>query len=133
MKSKSLKLLLILWIALWIFFMAKNLFIKGTLHDYNILLSRSTEGRRSYVTGDRFYEFLTFCNNNVPKGATYRLIGVDDESIERRRAVYYLYPHLEKLNPDFILIYNGSNAALKGYDLFATLDNDRYIMRKKEL
>jgi hypothetical protein len=134
MKKKYLILFLILWAGLWIFLIARNLFIKGIPRSYKMLLSRSFEGKRSYVAGDSLYEFLNFCNDNMPEGAGYKLLGVDDESIERRRAVYYLYPHLEGKDLDFILVYNkpkADTAELKGYYLYRSLDEDRYMMKKK--
>lgn len=136
MKNKYLVLSFVLCVGLWFFLFARSLFIKGGLGHYKILLSRSAEGKRSYVAGDSLYKFLTFCNNNIPEGASYRLIGPDKESIEKRRAVYYLYPRQERSDPDFILVYNDpaiKAVTVKGYGLFISLNDNEYIMKKKGL
>jgi len=71
-----------------------------------------------------------FCKNSIGTSATYRLIGLDDGSIERRRAVYYLYPNIEKQDPDFLLVYKKSDASREGYSVFRMLDPERYILKK---
>jgi hypothetical protein len=86
------------------------------------------------VTGDRLYDFIIFCINSIPADASYQIVGFTDDSVENRYAVYYLYPHLEKPDPDFILFfdYTGQPEALtSGYDRYASLDKDRYIMKKR--
>ena len=98
-----LKIIFAVWIALWIGFFARELFMKNNLRDYSALLSRTLEGKHAYVTGDKLYSFLEYCKKNMPEGATYKIIGVEEGSIERRRAVYYLYPNVEGKNPDFVI------------------------------
>lgn len=131
MKYKILKIVFVIWIILWIAFTVRELFRKGYFWDYKILVSRSLDGKRSYVTGDKLYGFLTFSNNVLPGGASYGWIGVEDGSIDKRRATYYLYPHLEKDNPDFILVYAEAHLSREGYGLFAKLDETRYILKRK--
>ncbi len=108
MKDRILKLAFTTWIIIWAFFIFRELFIKSRFSDYKILLSRSLEGKRSYVTGDKFYEFLTFCKRNLPQSAFYDLILIKkgDIELDKIRAIYYLYPSLKKIDPEFILIYN---------------------------
>ncbi|MDD5496506.1 MAG: hypothetical protein PHP46_05350 [Candidatus Omnitrophica bacterium] len=120
------------WIALWLMFTARELFFKNGLKDYKVLIHRPLEGKRSYVTGDRLYEFLDFCNNQLSGRDTYELIGLEDGSIEKRRAVYYLYPNLEKTGADNLIIYDVPFSAPKGYKRAAVLDETRYILRKKK-
>lgn len=116
---------------LWLSFIARELFWKGHFYDYMILLSRSLEGKRSYVTGDRFYEFLIFCNKNLPPVAEYEPLGLQEDSLDKRRATYYLYPHLEKKDAEFLLVYDRPDIRKSGYELFAELDEARYILKKK--
>ena len=103
MKQTVVKILFIVWIALWIGFLARELFIKNNLRDYTALLSRTLEGKHAYVTGDKLYGFLAYCKKNMPDDATYKITGIDGGAIERRRAVYYLYPAVENSEPDFII------------------------------
>lgn len=132
MKYRILKLILAIWIMLWLAFTIRGLIKKGNFYDYKILLSRPLEGKRSYVTGDRFYTFLLFCNKNLPRGAGYGWIGIEEGSLDKRRAAYYLYPHLEKTDgAEFILVYDKPNMIIGGYEIFAKLDEARYILKKK--
>ncbi len=131
MKDRILKISFAVWIILWAFFTARELFMKGALRDYKILLSRSLDGKRAYVTGDRLYEFLVFSNEKLPPTASYRLVGLEEGSIDKRRSTYYLYPHLEKPVADFVLIYDAFGISKSGYETFCELDTTRYILRKK--
>ncbi len=130
MKHKIFPILLCVWIVLWIGFTARELFVKDSVRDYRALLSRTLEGKRSYVTGDRLYEFLMFCKEKAPQGATYAIAGLDDGSIEKRRAAYYLYPLLESREPDLIFVFDKPDAGQAGYGVFAGLDGSRYILKK---
>jgi hypothetical protein len=103
MRYTILKILFVVWIALWIGFFARELFVKNNIRDYRVLLSRTLEGKHAYVTGDKLYGFLAYCRNNMPEGSKYKMIGIDEGALERRRAVYYLYPDIENKNPDFII------------------------------
>ena len=131
MKKKILAGLFAVWVALWIAFTARELFRKGYFYDYKELLTRSLEGKRSYVSEDRFYEFLVFCNSRLPKLAGYRLLGVEPVSHAKRRAAYYLYPHLEEDDAKFLLVYDEPEAPEEGYEIFARLDDARYILLEK--
>lgn len=131
MKKNILKILFIAWIILWIAFLARELFVKANLKDYRALLSRSAEGKRSYVTGDELYGFIEFCRKAVPERASYSLIGIEDGAVEKRRAAYYLYPMTESRDADFLFIYKISNFTRAGYDPFMKLDDSRYILRKR--
>lgn len=119
-----------IWVTLWVLFIARELFRKGYFYDYKVLSSRSLEGKRSYVTGDRLYEFLMFSKERLPHGSSFGLVGVKEDSIDRKRAGYYLYPHLEQDKPEFLLVYDTLAAMRAGYARFAGLDSDRYILRK---
>lgn len=124
-------IIFVIWVALWIMFLARENFIKNNVKDYKILMSRTLEGKRAYVTGDRFYEFLLFCNEKLPDGAEYEWVKADKQDHTRRRSTYYLYPHLEKEGAQFLLVYDDHNAAGEGWEMFARLDDSRYILKKK--
>ncbi|MCX5713247.1 MAG: glycosyltransferase family 2 protein [Candidatus Omnitrophica bacterium] len=126
-----LTLALAVWIAMWMSLNIRELVAKGNLRDYNVLAHRSLEGKRAYVTGDRLYGFLAFCNDKLPEGATYRWVKTDKPDHARRRATYYLYPHLESEDADLVLIFDVPFSDRYGYELFAKLDDTRYILKKK--
>ena len=131
MKKKILVAIFVAWVVLWLSFTARELFRKGHLYDYAELATRSLEGKRSYVSEDRFYEFLVFCNARLPESASYRLLGVDPVSHAQRRASYYLYPHLEEGGAGFVLVYDEPAAPKEGYEVFAILDDTRYILKER--
>ena len=128
-----LRLAFIVWIALWAFFTFREMFLKSSFRDYKILLSRSLEGKRAYVAGDRLYEFITFCEGTLPQEATYDLmISIEgDIEIAKMRAVYYLYPRIKKERADFILVCDAANIQKDEYEMFGRLDETRYILKKR--
>ncbi len=109
MRYTILKIAFAVWVGLWLLFIARELFVKDNLRDYRTLATRTLEEKHAYVTGDRLYGFLKSCKENLPPRATYRLIGIEEGSIEKRRAVYYLYPLIESSDPDFILAYGNTD------------------------
>lgn len=131
MKNKIVKLVLAIWIILWISGHVRELFVKNNIRDYKILMNKSLEGKKAYVVGERFYEFLTFCNKELPEGAKYAWVKMDKEDHARRISTYYLYPHLEEEGTPFLLVYDDPNVLGNGYEIFAKLDNSRYILKKK--
>ncbi|MCM8761526.1 MAG: hypothetical protein NC938_02550 [Candidatus Omnitrophica bacterium] len=129
-RHRVLKILLLVWIILWLSFTGRELFIKGNLHDYQMLMTRSLEEKRSYVTGDSLYELLTLCNERTPADVTYSIIGIEEGSLDKRRAAYYLYPRLESnVRPDIIIVYNKPGVKKAGYTFLAGLDDSRYVLR----
>ena len=133
MKNKIFAVLFVMWVVLWLHFTIREIVKRGDIHDYKMLLSRSLEGKRSYVTGDKLYEFLVFCNKNLPGRAEYEWVGLEEGSLSKRQAAYYMYPHLErKEDAPFILVYDAPNTARSGYDIFEKLDESRYVLKKRE-
>ena len=115
MKYKILKIVFIAWVSIWAFFVIRELLIKDNLREYITLAGRSLEGKRAYMTGDSLYGFLNFCKASVPAGAKVSITGLEDGSIDKRRAVYYLYPMIESPEPDYILAYGKVTAGRDGY------------------
>jgi hypothetical protein len=132
MKYKIFVLVFLIWVVLWISFLTRDIFVKGGLRDYKVLAHRSLEGKRAYVTGDSLYEFLVFCNDKLPERAAYRWVKTDKADHARRRATYYLYPHLESEEADFILVFNEPFSIRPGYEIFYKLDDTRYILKKQK-
>jgi len=133
MKYKVLKIAFAVWIGLWLFFVARELVIKDNLRDYKALITRSLEDKHAYMTGEDLYRFLKFCKANLPGRATYRLTGLEKGSVNKQRAVYYLYPLLESGDPDFILVYGSCSAKEDGYMMFAGSSGFGCIMKKMKV
>ena len=131
MKNKILFVIAVAWIALWAFFIAREIFLKGSINSYKALLSRSLEGKRSYLMGDRLYEFISFSMKELPENARYKLVGLEEGSVNQRRASYYLYPRIEAEDAPFILVYDNPDGKFIGYETFGALDGSRYILKKK--
>ena len=118
---------------LWAWFVVRDLLLKDNLNDYRNLFARSSlEGKHSYVTGDRLYGFITFCAKTMPSGSSYKFAGLEEESIENRRAIYFLYPSIEKNDAEYILVYDRPGTAVKGYSMIKKLDDSRYILKKEK-
>lgn len=131
--KKIFTIVFAVWVVLWAVFFLRELFFKKNFQDYRILISRSLEGKRSYVAVDNFYQFVMFCKSKMPERSTYALRALEenfDWSIYKRRAIYYLYPYTESEDPEFILIYNEPNVIKDGYKLFDKLDAKRYMLKK---
>ena len=133
MRKKILKIVFLAWIAIWLFLLARELFIKGAMREYRALFPLTLEGKRLRVTGERFYEFLAFANKNMPEGGSYKLAIPENQEIGKVRAAYYLYPHMEKEGADFLLAFDSPHAHPKGYAPFMELDENTYMLRKMKV
>jgi hypothetical protein len=122
--------ILAVWIAVWIVFLVRPYFKKGLLAEYPALWGLSAEGKRAYVTGTDLYDFLKFAAASMGQASTYTLVGLSADSIDYRRAVYYLYPNVESPDPEYILVYNKGNLFREGYGAFKRLSEEKYILRK---
>lgn len=129
-RKVAVRIILALWIIIWAIFLIRPFFKKNLIRDYSNLSKLSAEGKRAYVTGPKLYEFIRVCNQYIPKSSSYEIIGITKDSLEHRRARYYLYPNIEKEEPEFLLVYGTKNYEREGYKVFKILDLDRYILRK---
>ena len=132
MKKSVYRVLLIIWAILWAVFAVRELVVKKNMRDYRALFSMPLEGKRAYITGKKLYEFIDFSNARLPGNASYRLMGVEDGSLDQRRAIYYLYPHIQKDNADFLLVFKGAHDIEGRYRIFAELDSERRILVKEK-
>lgn len=130
MKRSILGILLIVWVVLWIVFTARELFYKGMYRDYAILLTRTLEGKRSYVTGDDLYGFIQFCRRHTPERSTFTFDGLEGASLDMRRTTYYLYPRLESDRPDFVFVYRLPERPRDGYAIVARYEDKGYIQKR---
>ena len=122
---------LIAWVVLWVSFTLRELFVKSNARDYAALFRRSLEGKHAYVTGEDLYRFIAFCRERVPAGSTYKMIGLEDGSIEKPRATYYAYPLIERDDPEYILAFKTAGLPRDGYVLYARFDDMSCILKKQ--
>ena len=125
-----LLLLFIVWIVLWFNFLVRDMTKNKYFRDYGILLSTNAMGKASYTYGDRLFEFLKFCAKELPDGASYNLSGVDESSVDFRRAIYYLYPHFKNDEALYVLVFDKPGYAPEGYKIFKELDPSRFILKR---
>ena len=125
-----IRIILAAWVILWAIFLIRPFFKKDLMRDYSSLSRLSAEGKRAYVTGPKLYEFIRVCNQSMPRPSSYKVIGIEKDSLEHRRIRYYLYPNFEKEDPEFLLVYETKNYEREGYKISKVLDLDRYILRK---
>ncbi len=132
MKTKLLfRIVFITWVAVWLFFLARGL-IKGEARDYKNLFGRSLEEKRAYVSGEEFYRFIMFCKKVIPGDSDYTVEAHYDASMDYYRFAYYVYPALRNLeDPEYIACYK-VDFSKKGYGLAASMDRDKYVLKKSK-
>ncbi len=113
MKNLLFKIIFLAWVVLWASFTIRGLVVKGALKEYRALLPMSLEEKHSYMAGKRLYDFVLSCKDTLPVGARYRLEGVEEGSIEKVRAAYYLYPLIESDKPDYVLVFGESKTHIE--------------------
>ena len=123
-------MILTAWLIIWINFFIRDLTKAKYLKEYKVLLSRDATGKASYTYGDRLFEFLKFCNGSLPDGTSYDMAGVEDLSLDYRRAIYYLYPHLNKTEAEYILVFDKPGYTKNGYIPFKELDPSRFVLKR---
>jgi hypothetical protein len=89
------------------------------------------EAKRAFVTGAELYGFIQFCKAALPARAGVAIEGIEDGSIERRRAVYYLYPLTESPDPDYILHFGPSRPSRAGYAVLAEAPGEGAILARE--
>jgi hypothetical protein len=131
---KMFRIILAAWVLMWLFFNVRDLIVekdKSILKDYISLVSADWEGKRAIVFGKDLYEFLKFCEANLPLGASYEIIGIAEDSIDLPRLIYYLYPSIKKRDADFILVYKKPGFSKEGAYSYALLDKGSFILKYK--
>jgi len=131
-RQRLFQAIFVIWVVLWANFTIRDLVKAGRLFEYRDLLLRpSAEAKRSYVFGDRFYEFLKICDTKIPRSLNYEIVGLEDGSLDQRRAAYLLYPRLESAAADYILVYNLPSFERKSYKSFLVIDKHRYVLKRE--
>lgn len=130
MKQRLAYLALAIWIILWALFTVRPYFKKDLLGEYRLLARASAEEKHALITGKGLYELIELYTHSIPPPSTYWLIDIEPGSLEYRRAVYYLYPHIEWREAEFIIVSQTKAVAVPGYEPFKSLDAERYILRK---
>lgn len=130
-KKKFVRALFIIWLFIWVLFLIRPYFKNHLLRDYSILLASSLEGKKAFMAGEELHAFIKFCNQSITPQSSYKIIGLENDPLSYRRAVYYLYPNIENPNPVFLLVYK-TDAHKEHYRIFKTLDSGKYILMRED-
>jgi len=126
------RLVLFVWVSLWLLFLARPYVRSGLLKEYAALIrAPSLELKQANVMGEELYDFIKLCGNLMPPHSTYEIIGLGDDTLAYRRVVYYLYPDIPAPSPEFLLIYKTKNFQKAGYGMFKDLKEEKSILRKE--
>lgn len=126
-----IRIVLAVWVVIWALFLVRPYFKNKLFNEYAALARLSPDDKRAYVTGRQLYEFIKFCNGRTGAPSTYKIIGLEKDPLDYRRAVYYLYPNTDSASPEFLFVYKVKGYSDSGYDLFAALDDERYILKRR--
>lgn len=129
-KKIIVRAIFIIWIFIWILFLIRPYFKNDLLKEYSTLLGLSLDGKRAYITGIQLYEFIKFCNSSIKPPSSYMIRGLEDRPLDHQRAIYYLYPNIEKETSQFLLVYNTKDAPKEGWVIFRILDSNKYILKR---
>jgi len=125
-----IRILIVIWIAVWALFLVRPYFKKGLWKEYSALMRLSLDDKRAFVAGHELYGFIRFASGSIGPHSSYKIIGLEDDPLSYRRAVYYLYPNIDREDPEFLLVYGKAGVSYEGYGLFKALTDDEYILRK---
>ncbi len=128
--KKIFFIFLVAWVVIWLNFLIRDLTKGKQLKEYKILLSQDAIGKKSWTYGDRLFELLRLAEKSLPEDASYALSGVDDTSVDYRRAIYYLCPRLKTDNASYVLVFDRPGYKQDGYILYRELDPSRFILKK---
>ncbi|MBU0571246.1 MAG: hypothetical protein KJ995_04945 [Candidatus Omnitrophica bacterium] len=123
--KKTLIVVLIVWTAIWLFFLVRE-DKDGQYRVLGDLYRSNDETKVKVVYGNDFYDFLEFCRDNIPAGATYEIYGFEKYSIDEVRARYLLFPaRVDTKNPDFKIKYGGNAEVPSGYSEFKSYNKGK--------
>lgn len=129
-KRLLIGILLAVWVAVWMLFLIRPYTKKDLMKSYSDLLRLDLDGKRAYVTGEDLYRFLALCSDSTGRPCRYELVGLEEDPLALRRAVYYLYPDRPDPAPEFIFVYKKAGYSRKGYITFKEFGADEYILQR---
>jgi hypothetical protein len=114
-KENILKLLLAIWIVLWVLFLIRE-DKDGQYASLKYQYSHGREDRMRNIMTPELYDLMLFCREKMPAGSTCELAGFKAFSIDEVRARYFLWPvRNTRGDADFIIIYEGGYTPGEGY------------------
>lgn len=115
---------------MWLLFFVRGI-VKAEWKDYKNLFGKTLEEKEAYVSGREFFDFIGFCEKEIPENFTYSVEANYDQTMDYFRFAYYIYPVKRNMdNPDYIVCYK-TRFAKAGYAKAAALSDDKYILKRK--
>lgn len=126
-KKKILAALFITWVCLWMVFLVRE--EKGDQYKTLIKMYSSCGPEKiRYIVGPELYDFIGFCKENIPAGATYAISGFEKYSIKEVQSRYLLWPLRSVKNAEYIVLYGSGN--VPGYREFKSFEGKGSILKK---
>ncbi len=120
------------WIVIWFNYYLRDMTKGKYFKEYGVLLSRDEDGRKSRIYGDRLFGMLRLAERNLAEDVSYEMVGVDEASVDYRRAIYYLAPRtITDGQAQYVLVFNKPGYVRDGYTLYRELDDSNYVMKRK--
>ncbi len=131
-KENILKAVFAVWLVLWVFFLLRE-GKDGQYRSLGYLYTHGYDEKMRHVIGDELYDFLVFCGENMPEGATYELSGFERFSVSEVRARYFLWP-LKSVGEggDFKIVYGGGEMTSPGYALYKRYGSAGRLFKRRD-
>jgi hypothetical protein len=130
-KYNVFRIVIVIWLVLWVVFIIRE--DKDDQYaGLKYLYSHGYTHKVSRITGKDLFEFIIFCRENIPAGATYEIKGFEMFSIDEVRTRYYMWPSRNvSKNGEYMIIYGAVVGGAPGYEEYMTLEGKGSIMMKK--
>ena len=124
-KKHIFNIVLIIWIVLWILFLIRPS-KDGQYAELAYFYSHGYEDNVSFLLGNGLYDYIQFCKENLPAGATYELRGFKEFSIKEVRSRYHLWPlRSVKESPEYVIVYGSEELNRPGYNFYMRSEERR--------
>ncbi|MDD3296593.1 MAG: hypothetical protein PHU64_04445 [Candidatus Omnitrophica bacterium] len=129
---KIFKVIVVIWLIIWGWFFLRQFRIDEHLFPtYKKLFSSGNEERRRLVFGENFYDFMKFSKHSIPSGSAYEIVGLEADSVDLVRLVYFMYPCLRSSEPEYILVYEQPGFDDKELGFHSLFDGKSFILKRK--
>ncbi|MBU0573546.1 MAG: hypothetical protein KKH83_03600 [Candidatus Margulisbacteria bacterium] len=121
--------------ACWVLLDANTLFNQIGIfkQDASTYFGKSLRDKRASIPLMRkgLYPFLEFCEEKIPAGASYKIIG-EFGSYESLYPPFYLYPRQSSEEPEYVIVYHPKEKPdLPGATMAASFKDGEYILKIK--
>ncbi len=129
-KRNIFKIIFAVWIVLWLLFLIRQ--DKDEQYSaLRYLYTHDSAEKVRFAYGEELCDYLVFCGQNIPEGATYQLLGFKKFSIHEVRSRYFLWPLKgSDEDPDYKIVYGDVTLKPPGYKEFKRFGTIGRILKK---